>query len=528
MAEFEFCGVDQCRIIELPRRQDENGDLTEVENTGAYPFPIRRVYYLYDVPADTERGSHAHFRNQTLLVAVSGSFSVTATDGLDTRTFTLNRPFMGLYLPPSIWHTLHDFSSGSVCLALASEPFEEADYIRSYDQFLQLSSEARQKAGRIRFPALHLGAVNAPYISELKAAACRVIDSGYYVGGPEVERLETEVARICATPFAVGASNGLDALRLIFRAYIELGRLHHGDEVLVPADTYVASVLAITDNGLKPVLVDASLMTYNIDPALIEQHITPRTKALMVVHLYGLASWSAELAEVARRHNLIVVEDNAQAIGAVSEYEGLFGTRVTGGLGHAAGLSFYPTKNIGALGDAGAVTTHDPELARVVAALRNYGSDRQYHNVYAGLNCRLDPIQAAMLMVKLPHLDEENAKRREIANIYDSEITNPAVTKPVMPDFADAHVWHQYVVRVADRDAFRRHMLSHGVGTAVHYPAAPHQQPCYAHLAHGPLPVAERIAAEVVSLPISSGLTPSDAHEIASIVNTYRPSSQEL
>lgn len=523
MAEFEFCSIEQCRIIELPRRQDENGDLTEVENTGAYPFDIKRVFYLYDVPADTERGSHAHFRNQTLLVAVSGSFSVTATDGLNTRTFRLDRPFMGLYLPPSIWHTLHDFSSGSVCLALASEPFDEADYIRSYDRFLLLSSAARQKAGQLRFPALHLGAVNAPYIQELKAAACRVIDSGYYVGGPEVERLEAEVARICAAPYAVGVSNGLDALRLIFRAYIELGRLRPGDEVLVPADTYVASVLAVTDNGLKPVMVDASMQTYNIDPALIEKHITPRTKALMTVHLYGQAAWSSELSQIARRHNLIVVEDNAQAIGAQSDAPGLFGTRATGGLGHAAGLSFYPTKNIGALGDAGAIATHDPELARVASALRNYGSDRQYHNIYAGLNCRLDPIQAAMLMVKLPHLDEENAKRREIAAIYDSEIQNPVVAKPAMPVYAPSHVWHQYVVRVADREAFRSHMLSHGVGTAVHYPAAPHQQPCYGALAHGPLPVAELIAAEVVSLPISSALTEADAREIAAIVNAYRP-----
>lgn len=372
-----------------------------------------------------------------------------------------------------------------------------------------------------RYPFLDLGQVNRPFRAGIEEAVARVIASGRYVGGPEVEGLERELAAMTGTPYAVGVSNGLDALRMIFRAYIEMGEMHPGDEVIVPANTYVASVLAVTDCGLVPVFVEPSPATLNLDPQLVEDAVTPSTRAILTVHLYGRTSWDATLADIARRHNLRVVEDNAQSIGARSTTPGLYGGNMTGALGDAAAFSFYPTKNIGALGDAGAVTTFDPRLAATVAALRNYGSDRRYHNIYEGFNCRLDPIQAAILRVKLPRLAEENGVRAQIAAIYEEHIVNPLVTKPLYtPD--GPMVWHQYIVRVTDRDAFRRHMDANGVETAVHYATPPHLQPCYERYAGLWLPVTERIAREVVSLPITRCTTPDDAREIAAIVNRYK------
>jgi dTDP-4-amino-4,6-dideoxygalactose transaminase len=322
-------------------------------------------------------------------------------------------------------------------------------------------------------------------------------------------------------PHAVGVTNGLDALRLIFRAYIELGRLHRGDEVIVPANTYVASILSVTDNGLVPVFVEPDPITLNLDTQRIEQAITPRTRAILPVHLYGRVCWDNTIADIARTHNLIVVEDNAQAIGAEANCDGLFGSRNTGALGHAGAFSFYPTKNIGALGDGGAVVTNDPALADAVRALRNYGSDRQYHNIYKGLNCRLDPMKAAVLTIKLRHLQEENQLRRDRAAIYNAQINNPAVQKPqFLPD--NQHVWHQYIVRVDNRDHFRKYLLDNGVETAVHYATPPHRQPCYAEYSHLSLPITDEIARTVVSLPITRTTSLADAATIAAIITGYK------
>ena len=371
-----------------------------------------------------------------------------------------------------------------------------------------------------KYPFLPLKEVNAPYRDELAAAALRVIDSGYYIGGPELENMERMLAAMHGAPYAVGVTNGLDALRLSLRGYMELGRLKAGDEVLVPANTYVATVLAITDNGLTPVFVEPDDTTLNMDSSLLERHLTARTRAVMPVHLYGRACWDDRLASFARDTDLLVIEDNAQAIGAVATADGLFGGRHTGSLGHAGAFSFYPTKNIGALGDAGAVVTHDPELAAAIRAIRNYGSDRQYHNIYKGLNCRLDPMKAAMLAVKLPHTDAENGRRRANAAVYEAEIVNPLVRKPLWTPGADC-VWHQYVVRVDDRERFRAYLADNGVETAVHYATPPHRQPCYAEYAGLHLPVTDAIARTVVSLPVSPATTPDDARAIAAIVNRY-------
>ena len=373
---------------------------------------------------------------------------------------------------------------------------------------------------KLKYPFLDLALAHAPYLNELKAAACEVIERGRYLHGVQTDQLEQEIAQLCQTKYCVSMSNGLDALRLILRAYKELGMLCDGDEVIVPANTYVATVLAVSDNNLVPVLCEPREDTMNLDSRLMEALITPRTRAVMPVHLYGTPCWDETLMQVARAHDLLIIEDNAQAIGAGSAILGLNGTKATGGLGHAAGISFYPTKNLGALGDAGAVVTNDDALAAMVRALANYGSDRRYHNIVRGYNCRLDEIQAAMLRVKLRHLEEENATRNAVAEAYSTCITNPQVKTP---DFIKGtkQIWHQYIVRVKRRDEFRDYLTENGVGSDIHYATPPHRQPCYHDLAHLSLPITERLADEVVSLPIAPPMTPADACAIAEIINRF-------
>lgn len=377
---------------------------------------------------------------------------------------------------------------------------------------------------RIKYPFLDLAIVNQPYVDELADAARRVIASGRYVGGPEVDTFENVLKNQCRAAEVVGVSNGLDALRLILRGLIIKGDLKEGDEVIVPANTYVASVIAIVDAGLTPILAEPSSVTLNLDTERLEEYLSPRVRAVMPVHLYGRACWDKPLAHFVKANNLIVVEDNAQAIGATANVDGLFGSDKTGALGHAAAFSFYPTKNIGALGDAGAVATNDPELAAIVRALANYGADKRYHNIYWGFNCRLDPMQAALINVKLAHLDDENRLRRANAQVYDSQITNPLITKPLLTD-DESMVWHQYVVAVDRRDQFRQYLADNGVATDIHYAVPPHLQPCMArHPAarDAKLPVTERLAATIVSLPVSRCATADDAAAIAAIINNFR------
>ena len=373
-----------------------------------------------------------------------------------------------------------------------------------------------------QYPFLDLAIANAPYMEELKAAACEVIERGRYLHSEQTELLEQEIAALCQVRHCITVSNGLDELRLIIRAYKEMGKLHEGDEVIVPANTYVASVLAVSDNSLTPVLCDVREDTMNMDSRLLAGLITERTRAIMPVHLYGTPCRDPILLQVARDHNLLIIEDNAQAIAAVNDTAGIHGTNITGGLGHAAGISFYPTKNLGALGDGGAVVTDDDTLAATVRALANYGSDRRYHNIYQGYNCRLDEIQAAMLRVKLRYLDEDNTTRAAVARTYQQCITNPHVKTPVIFE-GMRQTWHQYVVRVKERDAFRNFLADNGVGSDIHYATPAHLQPCYGDLPHAPLPVTEQLANEVVSLPIAHPITPDDARVIAETINRFDP-----
>lgn len=363
---------------------------------------------------------------------------------------------------------------------------------------------------------LDLQKVNLLHQQEIEERLLKTFRSGWYLLGEEVKQFEGSLSSYIGAKHAIGVANGLDALRLIFKAYIELGIMQPGDEVIVPANTYIASLLAVTDNNLVPVLVEPDLNNYNIDISLIEQSITSKTRAIMIVHLYGQAVFSDALTMLAKKHNLRIVEDNAQAIGAI--WNGV----KTGNLGDAAGFSFYPGKNLGALGDAGAVTTSNDELAKTIRALANYGSEEKYVNKYQGLNSRLDEMQAAVLDTKLKYLDAENDIRREIANYYMTYITNPLIILPQQPENSENHVWHLFVIRTADRDKLKHYLADNGIQTLIHYPIPPHKQEAYPQLKGLSLPITELIHREVLSLPISPVLTADEVQKVVDTLNNYR------
>jgi len=365
-------------------------------------------------------------------------------------------------------------------------------------------------------PFLDLRAINAAHREEIMAAITRVFDSGQYILGKEVEQFEAEFTRYCGVKHAIGSGNGLDALTLIIRAYKELDILHEGDEILVPANTYIATILAITENRLKPVLVEPDTSTYNIDVNRLEDIITVKTKAIMVVHLYGQVGYSQRMQKIANAHGLKIIEDCAQAHGAILQ------DKRTGSLGDAGGFSFYPGKNLGALGDGGAVTTNDPALAEIVRALRNYGSHKKYYNQYQGVNSRLDALQAAVLSVKLKYLDGENEKRRTVAEFYLQHITNAALVLPQPALHRESHVWHLFVVRTENRDHFQQYLQDREIQTVIHYPVAPHKQEAFSDWDTQIYPVSEALHASVISLPIYPTMTLEQANYIAAACNAYR------
>jgi dTDP-4-amino-4,6-dideoxygalactose transaminase len=362
---------------------------------------------------------------------------------------------------------------------------------------------------------LDLYSINKAHKEQLQDAFTRVLDSGWYIMGEELRKFEETFSRYCRTDFAVGVANGLDALILIVRAYKEMGLFKEGDEILVPSNTYIASILAISANNLVPVLVEPDLSTYNIDPSLIEQHITERTVAILPVHLYGQLCDMKAILAIAKRHKLKVIEDCAQAHGAM-DIDG----NIAGSFGDAAGFSFYPGKNLGALGDAGAVTTNDVKLATTIKALLNYGSEAKYHNKYKGVNSRLDELQAALLSVKLSALTAETEIRRQIANAYLSQISNPKIVLPALK-FAGAHVWHLFVVRTKSREQLQAFLSEHGIQTVIHYPIPPHKQEAYSEWNDLSYPISELIHNEVLSLPISPVMTQEDVSQVISVLNSY-------
>ena len=368
---------------------------------------------------------------------------------------------------------------------------------------------------------LSLKEVTALHGAEIEAAVKRVVESGWYLQGRENEQFEANYAKYIGSEFCVGCANGLDALIWIFRAYIELGVMQPGDEVIVPANTYIATILAITENGLKPVLVEPKLGTLEIDDDLMEQAISPRTRAICIVHLYGRNAYTDKIGALCRKYGLKLIEDDAQAHGCRCA-DG----RRTGSIGDAAGHSFYPGKNLGALGDGGAVTTNDAELATAVRTLANYGSSKKYVFKYTGRNSRLDEIQAAVLDVKLKYLDEDNKHRKQVAKIYYEGIKNPLISLPDrLPD--DQNVYHLFPVLVADgkRNALQAYLKENGVGTMIHYPIAPHKQECYSNaLWNNPvlsLPITEQIASHELSIPIGPAISIDDARTVVQIINHF-------
>lgn len=363
-------------------------------------------------------------------------------------------------------------------------------------------------------PFLDLKAINTQYRDELIAACTRVIDSGWYIAGNELAQFEREFASYCGAKHAIGVANGLDALTLTLRAWKELGKLKSGDEVIVPANTYIASILAISGNDLVPVLVEPDQATYNLCPVKTTAAITTKTRAILPVHLYGRLADMPAIMEIAKRHDLLVLEDSAQAHGASID------GKKAGSWGDASGFSFYPGKNLGALGDAGAVTTNDDELDETLRALRNYGSHEKYKNLFQGVNSRLDEIQAAMLSVKLKYLDAEIAHRRKVAAAYLEGINNPVITLPVQQD--ETHVWHVFVIRSEQREALQKHLLGAGVQTLIHYPIPPHQQQAYKEWNLDSYPVSEMIHQQVMSLPMGPTITDEQVTEVIKACNRFK------
>jgi dTDP-4-amino-4,6-dideoxygalactose transaminase len=362
---------------------------------------------------------------------------------------------------------------------------------------------------------LDLQKVNMLHQEAIESRILNVFRSGWYLLGNEVKTFENNLAQYIGSKHAIGVANGLDALRLIFRAYIELGIMKKGDEVIVPANTYIASILALSDNDLVPVLVEPNPKTFNIDIDKIEAAITAKTKAVLIVHLQGRVVFSNQLKTIAEKYQLKIIEDNAQAIGA--SYQGI----KTGNLGDAAGYSFYPGKNLGALGDGGAVTTNDETLAATIRAIANYGSNQKYVNIYKGLNSRLDELQAAVLDVKLPFIDSENEIRRKIALRYQAEIKNPKIQLPEIPLDGNEHVWHVYVIRTHDRDGLQIYLNDQDIQTIIHYPIPPHQQKAYTELSHLSFPISEQMHNEVLSLPISPVMTDEEVDKVITALNKY-------
>ncbi|MDL9985130.1 DegT/DnrJ/EryC1/StrS family aminotransferase [Providencia rettgeri] len=368
-------------------------------------------------------------------------------------------------------------------------------------------------------PFLNLQSINNQYQQELKEACSRVIDSGWYIMGKELENFEVNFANYCGTKYAIGVANGLDALTLVLRAWKELGKIKAGDEVIVQANTYIASVLAITENGLVPILVEPDENSYNLSVKNIKQAITNKTKVILPVHLYGQISPMPEIMALAKQYNLLVLEDCAQSHGA------MIGDKKCGNWGDAAGFSFYPGKNLGALGDAGAITTNDDELANTLKALRNYGSHKKYENIYQGVNSRLSEIQAAMLDVKLKYLDKETDTRQRIALAYLENINNPLIKLPLDAEeyksTIQSHVWHLFVIATSYRDLLQTHLTNLGIQTLIHYPTPPHKQQAYKQYSHLSLPITEKIHQEVLSIPIGPTMAKNAVQQVIDACNSF-------
>ncbi len=363
---------------------------------------------------------------------------------------------------------------------------------------------------------LNLKVINNNYRSDLINAFTDVLDSGWYIMGNKLAEFEKSFSEYCSAKHCIGVANGLDALTLVLRAWIQMGKIKEGDEVIVPSNTYIASILCVLENNLIPVFVEPDISTYNLNPREIEKKITDKTSVILPVHLYGQLCDMYSIKEIAKKYQLLILEDCAQSQGASRN------NKKAGTFGDAGAYSFYPAKNLGALGDAGAIVTDDEELAKCLLAIRNYGSHKKYYNKYRGVNSRLDEVQAALLSVKLRYLDAENAERRKIAEYYSKQITNPILRIPTPPDDSNAHVWHLFVLMIENRDSFISHLAGHSISSVIHYPIPPHKQEALSEYSNLVLPIAEEIHQKIVSIPVYPGMPDKHIHKVIDACNSYR------
>ncbi len=480
------------QIIDIPSFRDGRGELNVVEASKQCGFDVRRVYYFYQSAQDVVRGKHAHKKLKQLMICLKGAVDIKITDAQGDHHFTLDNPNQGLLVQAGCWRELQNMQPDTLVEVLASEEYDESDYIREYGDFQKWLADQRTIKS---VPYLALDRMHSALEFPINRAISDVIRSNQLIGGDAVKTFENNFAAYCDARYAIGCGNGLDALAMILEA---LG-IGAGDEVLVPSNSFFASALAVDMVGAKAILVDCHPLTHSIDLESAHKHLTPQTKAIMPVHLYGIPADMDAVSAFAAAHKLYVVEDAAQAHGATTH------GRKIGGLSHAAAFSFYPTKNLGALGDGGAVVTNDPELADKIRMLGSYGSKVKYHHDVKGRNSRLDPVQAAVLDIKLHHLETWNTRRQYLADIYLRDLADIAgIILPVVPA-GFRSVWHVFPIRVTEgrRDELKSYLEANGIGTNIHYPIPIHQQKAYGDLyANVSLPNSELVALELLSLPL--------------------------
>lgn len=513
------------QLINFEYKKDQRGILVPLENNRNLPFEIKGSFYMLGMGKNTIRGKHAHKKITEVLIAINGKCKVSLNDLIDSEIIELNSPYIGLIVYPLTWIELFDFSPDCIILVLTDDYYDENEYVRNFEEFKEIKNTNKinpknlckkcHYEPKIVVPFRELAKLNQKYFSEIEEDFRRLFQEDVYIWGEEVHLFEKEFAQYCGVNHCVGVGNGLNALTLIFRAYKELGVFKDGDEVIAPANTFIASILAISENNLTPVLVEPDINTYLIDPNKIEEKITKKTKAILVVHLYGQTCEMDKIIPIAKKYNLKIIEDAAQAHGAY------YKNKRAGSLGDAAGFSFYPSKNLGAMGDAGAVTTNDKKLAQVVRALANYGSPQPYIFNYKGINSRMDEFQAIILRAKLKRLDEENEKRRKVAEFYLKNIKNPKIILPYFRKRED-HVWHLFVIRTEQRDKLKKYMEKHGIQTLIHYPIPPHKQLAYKELNQLHLPITERISKEILSLPLYSSMELEKMKKVIDVINKFK------
>jgi dTDP-3-amino-3,4,6-trideoxy-alpha-D-glucose transaminase len=504
--------VQEPKLIEIKSFSDSRGALSVVEASKEIGFSCQRVYWLYDISDDKSRGHHAHKELSQFMFAASGSCSITLKGHGKTHTFKLDRKNQGLLIPPGYWREIADFSKDACCVVLASHEYDEDDYIHDEDKFHAWQAEQDNCTA---VPFVDFKRSYEHLKADLNIAHQSVLESGYYIQGTQVQKFEHEFAQYCGTKHCVGVGNGLDAMTLLLRA-CDIGA---GDEVIVPANSFIATALSVSLAGATPIFVDCDPQTYNLDPKYLEQAITPNTKAIIPVHLYGQAADMDAIKDIAKKYDLRIFEDSAQGHGSL--YKG----KKCGNLGDAAIFSFYPTKNLGAIGDAGAITTNDAALAQKLRKLGNYGSEVKYQHELLGVNSRLDELQAAYLRVKLPHLDQWIANRRSLADIYFQQLSDiEHIQLPHIPDFSNP-VWHVFCVRVLDgnREGIIQFFKEHKIGYNIHYPIPMPAQEIYKDMDISPAdyPVTDQYAQQIISLPLDAYHREEEIQHVCNLIKKF-------